>query len=109
MFAARAEEEESRFVSQNSSEVKNARPGVWLKGDWHLHSRHSTDSTNNPVEKIIGFAERLGFDYLTITDHDVHVAGDVAGHTWSDPAYRSDSLLLFMEQSLPLRAVTSIC
>ena len=32
--------------------------GVWLKGDWHMHSRHSTDSSNNPEAKIIGFAER---------------------------------------------------
>lgn len=31
--------------------------GVWLKGDWHMHSRHSTDSTNNPQSRIIGFAE----------------------------------------------------
>lgn len=69
--------------------------GVWLKGDWHLHSRHSTDSTNNPENKIIGFAERLGFDYLAITDHDVHVDGDVANHTWADPDFHSDSVLLF--------------
>ena len=71
------------------------RTGLWLKGDWHLHSRHSTDSTNNPEKKIIGFAERLGFDYLAITDHDVHVQGDVAHHTWADPEFRSDKLLLF--------------
>lgn len=69
--------------------------GVWLKGDWHLHSRHSTDSTNNPESKIIGFAERLGFDYLAITDHDVHVMGAVARHTWADPEFRSDRVLLF--------------
>lgn len=69
--------------------------GVWVKGDWHLHSRHSTDSTNNPEAKIIGFAERLGFDYLAITDHDVHVAGAVAQHTWADPEFRSDSVLLY--------------
>ena len=69
--------------------------GVWLKGDWHLHSRHSTDSTNNPQARIIGFAERLGFDYLAITDHDVHVMGAVAHHTWADPEFRSDSVLLF--------------
>ncbi|MGV8830787.1 MAG: CehA/McbA family metallohydrolase [Devosia sp.] len=69
--------------------------GIWLKGDWHLHSRHSTDSSNNPQAKIIGFAERLGFDYLAITDHDVHVQGAVAQHTWADPEFRSDSVLLF--------------
>ncbi|UJW84781.1 CehA/McbA family metallohydrolase [Devosia sp. SL43] len=69
--------------------------GQWLKGDWHMHCRHSTDSTNNPQSRIIGFAERMGFDYLVITDHDVHVQGSVAQHTWADPEYRSDSLLLF--------------
>ncbi len=71
------------------------RQGLWLKGDWHLHSRHSTDSTNNPEKKIISFAERLGFDYLAITDHDVHVGGDVANHTWADPEFLSDTVLLF--------------
>jgi hypothetical protein len=58
--------------------------GMWLKGDWHMHSRHSTDSTNNPQSRIIGFAE-----------HDVHVHGAVAQNTWADPEYRSDSVLLF--------------
>ena len=72
-----------------------AREGVWIKGDWHLHSRHSTDSSNNPIGKIIGFAESQGFDYLAITDHDVHVMGAVASHTWADPELRSDNLLLF--------------
>ncbi|WP_237153214.1 CehA/McbA family metallohydrolase [Oryzibacter oryziterrae] len=71
------------------------REGLWLKGDWHMHSRHSTDSSNNPIGKIIGFAERVGFDYLVVTDHDIHVWGDVAHHTWADPDYRSDKLLLF--------------
>lgn len=71
------------------------RPGIWLKGDWHLHSRHSTDSTNNPLSKIISFAERHGFDYLAITDHDVHVLGAVARHTWADPEFHSDRVLLF--------------
>ena len=69
--------------------------GMWLKGDWHMHSRHSTDSTNNPQSRIIGFAERMGFDYLAITDHDQHVGGAVASHTWADPEFRSDSVLLF--------------
>lgn len=75
--------------------VASLTQGVWLKGDWHLHSRHSTDSSNNPQAKIIGFAEKLGFHYLAITDHDVHVLGDVANNTWSDPEFRSETLLLF--------------
>lgn len=73
----------------------NRSAGLWLKGDWHVHCRHSTDSTNNPQSRIIGFAERLGFDYLAITDHDVHVGGAVADHTWADPEFASESLLLF--------------
>lgn len=69
--------------------------GHWLKGDWHMHCRHSSDSTNNPQARIIGFAEQLGFDYLAITDHDVHVNGAVAQNTWADPEFRSKSVLLF--------------
>lgn len=74
--------------------VASLDDGVWLKGDLHLHSRHSKDSTNNPEAKIIKFAEDTGFDYLAITDHDNHVAGDVAHHTWSDPEFHSQSVIL---------------
>lgn len=65
-----------------------------MKGDLHLHSRHSKDSTNNSVAKIIGFAEEQGFDFLAITDHDNHVAGDSAHNTWIDPEWHSDKLVL---------------
>lgn len=68
--------------------------GVWLKGDLHLHSRHSKDSTNNPVAKIIGFAQDNGLDFLAITDHDNHVDGDTAHHTWADGEWRSDKVVL---------------
>jgi hypothetical protein len=68
--------------------------GMWLKGDLHLHSRHSKESSNNPVKKIIGFAEKVGFDFIAITDHDNHVDGDVAHNTWVDPEFKSDSVLL---------------
>lgn len=74
--------------------VASLTDGVWLKGDLHLHSRHSKDSSNNPEATIIGFAEQNGFDFLGITDHDNHVAGDVAHHTWSDPEFRSDKVVL---------------
>jgi hypothetical protein len=82
-------------IPESLPPVNGHGEGVWVKGDWHMHSRHSTDSSNNPVGKIIGFAEEMGFDYLVITDHDVHVAGDVANHTWADPDYKSDRLELF--------------
>ncbi|WP_269584474.1 CehA/McbA family metallohydrolase [Roseibium sp. Sym1] len=69
--------------------------GIWLKGDWHMHSRHSTDSTHHGIARIIASARGAGLDYLAITDHDVHVAGAVADHTWADPDFRSDQLTLF--------------
>lgn len=68
--------------------------GVWLKGDLHIHSRHSKDSSNNPIGKIIALAEAVDLDYLLVSDHDNHVDGDVAHHTWTDPEYRSDRVLL---------------
>jgi hypothetical protein len=74
--------------------VASLDDGVWLKGDLHIHSRHSKDSSNNPESKIIHFAETTGFDYIGITDHDNHVLGDVAHHTWSDPEFKSNSLIL---------------
>jgi len=74
--------------------VASLDDGVWMKGDLHLHSRHSQDSSNNPVAKIIGFAEKTGFDFLAITDHDNHVLGDVAHNTWTDPEFKSDKVVL---------------
>jgi len=74
--------------------VGNLTDGVWMKGDLHVHSRHSRDSSNNPVSKILALAGRVGMDYLLISDHDNHVKGDVAHNTWTDPEYKSDSILL---------------
>jgi hypothetical protein len=74
--------------------VASLSDGVWLKGDLHLHSRHSKDSSNNPETKIIAFAESVGMDYLCITDHDNHVQGDVEHNTWTDPEFKSNSVLL---------------
>jgi len=74
--------------------IASLTDGVWLKGDLHLHSRHSKDSSNNPEAKIISFAESVGLDYLCITDHDNHVLGDVAHNTWTDPEFKSNSVLL---------------
>lgn len=76
------------------SPVASLNDGVWLKGDLHIHSRHSKDSSNNPEKKIIRFAEDVGFDYIAITDHDNHVNGDVAHNTWSDPEFKSKSVIL---------------
>ncbi|WP_372784446.1 CehA/McbA family metallohydrolase [Phenylobacterium sp.] len=74
--------------------IASLTDGVWMKGDLHIHSRHSKDSSNNPVRKIIALAETVHMDYLLISDHDNHVNGDVAHHTWADPEYRSQSVVL---------------
>jgi hypothetical protein len=74
--------------------IASLTDGVWLKGDLHVHARHSKDSSNNPEAKIISFSESVGMDYLCISDHDNHVSGDVAHNTWADPEFRSNSVLL---------------
>jgi hypothetical protein len=74
--------------------IASLTDGVWMKGDLHVHSRHSTDSSNNPIRKIIALAETVGMDYLLISDHDNHVNGDVAHNTWTDPEFHSKSVIL---------------
>lgn len=71
-----------------------ASESVWLKGDLHVHSRHSEDSSNHPVNAILAFAEAVGMDFLLISDHDNHVSGATAANTWADPEFRSDSIVL---------------
>jgi hypothetical protein len=66
--------------------------GLWLKGDLHVHSLHSTDALDTPVAEVIAKAESLGFDYFVLTDHDNHVEGKIS--TWSDPDYHSDKMVL---------------
>lgn len=70
------------------------KKGIWLKGDLHVHSRHSKESSNNPIAKIVNFCKTTGMDYVCITDHDNHVNGDVAHNTWADPEFKSESVLL---------------
>lgn len=74
--------------------IASLTDGVWMKGDLHVHSRHSQDSSNNPIAKIIALAETVHMDYLLVSDHDNHVGGDVAHHTWADPDYKSGSVVL---------------
>jgi len=66
--------------------------GLWLKGDMHVHSHHSTDAMDTTVAEAIAKAESLGFDYFVLTDHDNHVQGNIT--TWADPNYRSDKMVL---------------
>lgn len=74
--------------------VASLTNGIWLKGELHMHSRHSKESSNNPISKILAFSRSVGIDYICITDHDNHVDGDVAHNTWADPEFKSDSILL---------------
>lgn len=67
---------------------------IWLKGDLHVHSRHSEDSSNHPITAILAFAEAVGMDFLLISDHDNHVSGATAANTWADPEFRSDRIVL---------------
>lgn len=75
--------------------LSNPGEGVWLKGDLHVHSRHSKESSNHDLAKIFAYAKSVGFGYIAITDHDNHVLGEVGANTWADPEFRAeDSLLL---------------
>jgi hypothetical protein len=67
-------------------------PGSWLKGDLHVHSKHSTDAMDTTVAEVIAKAESLGFDFFVLTDHDNHVEGKIS--TWSDPDYHSGKMVL---------------
>ena len=66
--------------------------GLWLKGDLHVHTAHSTDASDSPVADVLARAEGSGFDYLATTDHDNHVQGAIT--TWDDPAFTSSQLVL---------------
>ena len=75
--------------------LSSLREGVWLKGDLHVHSRHSKESSNHGLSKIFAYAKSVGFGYIAITDHDNHVQGNVGANTWADQEFKAeDSLLL---------------
>jgi hypothetical protein len=77
----------------------HAPQGVWLAGDTHVHDDHSSDGSlprqtsgqrlpgNLSVADQIGQAERMGLDYLPLTDHRTY------DQHW-DPQWRSEKLLL---------------
>lgn len=82
----------SESGNESPGGVTGPRAGVWLSGDLHLHSDHSTDAADNPMTALIEEAEARGMGYFVVTDHDNHVNGVLT--TWDDPAYRSDSMLM---------------
>ncbi|WP_432935615.1 CehA/McbA family metallohydrolase [Kribbella sp. CA-253562] len=73
--------------------------GEWLAGDTHVHDDHSSDGSlprqtsgqrlpgNLSVADQIGQAERMGLDFLPLTDHRTY------DQHW-DPQWRSEKLLL---------------
>lgn len=82
-------------VSATGQETRGqANEAIWLRGDLHVHSRHSKDSSNHLVAAILKFADQVGMDFLLISDHDNHVTGAIAQNTWADPEFRSDRVLL---------------
>jgi len=76
----------------SSGGITDLRPGVWLSGDLHLHSDHSTDAADNPLAELVPKAESEGMGFFIVTDHDNHVEGHIT--TWDDPAYHSDSMVM---------------
>ncbi|MFK3984294.1 CehA/McbA family metallohydrolase [Micromonospora sp. NPDC050397] len=82
----------------HSSDSK-APKGEWLAGDTHVHNDHSSDGSlprqtskqrlpgNLPVADQIGQAERMGLDFLPLTDHRTY------DQHW-DPQWKSSELLL---------------
>jgi hypothetical protein len=68
--------------------------GVWMRGDLHLHSSHSLDALDNPVDVLVALAEARGMDFFVLTDHDNHVNGEIT--TWFDPLYTSDSMVVLL-------------
>ncbi|NGY06773.1 CehA/McbA family metallohydrolase [Solimonas terrae] len=76
-----------------------APSGVWLKGDLHVHDDHSSDGSlprqlisqaapgNNPVSAQIGEAERVGLDFMALTDHRTY-------DQQYDPLWQSSKLIL---------------
>ncbi|MEZ5571231.1 MAG: PHP domain-containing protein [Halioglobus sp.] len=81
-------------TGSNFPPVASLTDGQWLAGDLHVHSEHSNDSTLNPISKIVALADSVGLQYLVITDHDNHVEGDVASHTWADPDFPNSPLIM---------------
>lgn len=64
--------------------------GAWYKGDLHSHSTYSDG--DSPVSEVIARAETKGFDFFSITDHDVSLSGNPVH--WIDTSYRSETMAI---------------
>lgn len=97
--AAYAHESDDREPDGHGSGKPRSPQGVWLAGDTHVHDDHSSDGSlprqtsgdrlpgNLPVADQIGQAERIGLDFVALTDHRTY------DQHW-DPQWHSDRLLL---------------
>lgn len=94
IFAQSSDRKSSK--TDHSLPVASITDGAWLKGDLHVHSNHSKDASNHSLAKIFAYAKSVGFGYIAITDHDNHVLGDVAHHTWADPELKAEDSLLVL-------------
>lgn len=78
-----------------------APQGLWLKGDFHVHSTHSGDASwGDDVTGVIRCAEYAGLDFTTLSDHrtaavvtDPEFTGAqtslvlIAGEEWGQPGH----------------------
>lgn len=64
--------------------------GAWYRGDLHSHSTYSDG--DSPVAEVIAYAEARGFDFFTITDHDVFMSGNPLH--WNDTSYHSSTMAI---------------
>ncbi len=65
------------LLTTDASGVRvQARPDGWYRGELHCHTIHS-DGDSAPAD-VIAAAERLGLDFLAITDHNIvtHLADE---------------------------------
>lgn len=85
-------------TTKAAAKVK-APKGQWLAGDTHVHDDHSSDGSgprqtskqtlpgNLPVGDQIGQGEKVGLDFMPLTDHRTY------DQVW-DPQWKSSKLLL---------------
>jgi len=56
------------FTTNSPTTSRLESGATWLKGQLHLHTSNSLD-TSTPAEEMIRTYEELGFDFIVITDH----------------------------------------
>ncbi len=81
----------SIFLAEEALPLRDSRQ--WYYGDTHYHSDYTNDvkEFGNPVSDTRAAAERIGLDWLIITDHSVDLADEnpywetkLTDHRWDD-------------------------